>query len=92
MRTKREQGGGEVIIGPWGPELLADEPAELDRLAKEIAEQLVAGHGSVVRSTASVVDVDLWRKAARRAGRILSVPVRTGVSDASDKVWVVDES
>lgn len=55
----------------------ADEN-ERERLAKEIADQLVAGHGSVVRWTA---DVAAWRSAARRAGRLLGVPVRTGVSD-----------
>lgn len=97
MRTRREQADREVIQGPWdafdGGPAQATIPAEqMELLAKEIADQLVAGHGSVVRWTASVADVDFWRKAARRAGRILSVPVRTGVSDDGEKVWMVDES
>lgn len=97
MRTRREQAAGEVIQGPWdvlaGGQAQPTVPADqLELLAKQIAEQLIAGHGSVVRWTASIADVELWRKAARRAGRILSVPVRTGVSDDGDKVWVVDES
>jgi hypothetical protein len=64
----------------------------LDRLAEEIAAQLVAGQGGVVRWTSEIADVDVWRKAARRAGRLLGVPVRTGVADDGSKVWVVDES
>ena len=97
MRTRREQAAGEVIQGPWealecGPPDSAVLREQLEVLAKEIADQLVGGHGSVVRWTASIADVELWRKAARRAGRILSVPVRTGVSDDGDKVWAVDES
>jgi hypothetical protein len=64
----------------------------VELLAKEIADQLVTGQGSVIRWTSSVGDIELWRRAARRAGRILHVPVRTGVSDDGSKVWVVDES
>lgn len=86
-----------VIQGPWdvlaGGQAHPTVPADqLELLATEIAEQLIGGHGSVVRWTASVADVDVWRKAARRAGRILAVPVRTGVSNDGAKVWVVDES
>ena len=64
----------------------------MSQLSRSVLATSVAGHGSVVRRTAFVADVDLWRKAARRAGRVLSVPVRTSVSDNGDKVWVVDES
>jgi hypothetical protein len=46
----------------------------------------------VVRWTAELPDVDDWRRAARRAGRLLGARVRTGVSDDGTKVWVVDES
>lgn len=66
--------------------------ADLERLAKEIAEEIVTGQGSVVRWTASIDDVATWRKAGRRAGRILGVPVRTGVSDDRSRVWVIDAS
>jgi hypothetical protein len=97
MRTKREQAVGELIYGPW--EAFDSRPAraevpheQVELLAKQIADQLVASHGSVVRWTDSVGDLELWRTAARRAGRVLRVPVRTGVSDDGSKVWVVDES
>lgn len=92
MRTKREQDGGEVIVGPWQSRAAADEPAELQRLAKEIADQITTGQGSVVRWTSSVDDVETWRKAARRAGRILGVSIRTGVSDDRTRVWAIDAS
>ena len=72
------------------------EPDEVvdnfELLANEIAGRIVANHGSMVRRTTEVADVEQWRKAARRAGRILGVPVRTGVSDDGAKVWVVDAS
>ena len=58
----------------------ADE-SERQRFAGEIAAQIVAGHGSVVRWTAELADVEDWRRAARRARRLLGVRVRTGVSD-----------
>lgn len=64
----------------------------MERMAQEIADQLVAGHGGVTRMTSAVDDVDLWRRAARRAGRLLGVPVRTGVPHDGSKVWVVNES
>lgn len=92
-----EQAAGEVM--QWSMDVLggghvrSTVPADqLELAAKEIEEQLIAGHGSVVRWAASVADLELWRTAARRAGRNLSIPVRTGISDEGDKVWVVDES
>jgi hypothetical protein len=68
------------------------ERERFERLAEEIAEQLVAHHGGVTRLASTVEDVDLWRRAARRAGRVLGVSVRTGVAPDGSKVWVVDES
>jgi hypothetical protein len=68
------------------------EKVRVERLAVEIADQLVAGQGSVLHLTDGLGDVDRWRRAARRAGRILSVPVRTGVSPDGTRVWAVDES
>ncbi len=68
------------------------EKVRVERLAMEIADQLVAGHGSVLRLADGVGDVDRWRRAARRAGRILGVSVRTGVSPDQARVWAVDES
>ena len=93
MRTKREQAVGNVIQGPWStPAPTAAAESERQRLAEEIAAQIVAGHGSVVRWTAELADVGDWRRAARRAGRLLGVRGLTGVSDDGTKVWVVDES
>lgn len=60
-------------------------------LANEIAGQIVQHHGSVIRWTAELSDVEQWRKAARRAGRILGVRVRTCRSADGTKVSVVDE-
>lgn len=68
------------------------ERARVERLAEEIAGQLRAGYGSVLRRSDAVDDVDRWRRAARRAGRILGVPIRTGVSIDGAPVWAVDES
>jgi hypothetical protein len=58
----------------------------------EIADQLVAGHGSVLHLADGLGDVERWRRAARRAGRILAVPIRIGVSPDGTRVWAVDES
>lgn len=93
MGTKREHAVSNVIRGPWSePAPTGAYGSGRDRLAREIADQLVAGHGSVVRWTADLDDVEEWRTAARKAGRVLGVSVRTGVSDDGSKVWVVDES
>jgi hypothetical protein len=80
MRTKREQAARDVIQHPrealdCGPPAPALAREQLDVLAKEIADQLVAGHGSVVRSAASIRDVELWRKAARRAAAVGDVVI-----------------
>lgn len=64
----------------------------LERLTEEIAAQLIRHRGAVTRRTSEVVDVDLWRRAARRAGRVLQTRVRTGVAPDGSKVWVVHEA
>lgn len=93
MGTKREHAAGNVIRGPWkAPVPTGADESEQQRLAQEIAAQIVAGQGSVVRWTAELPDVNDWRRASRRAGRLLGVRIRTGVSDDGTKVWVVDES
>ena len=93
MGTEREHAVGNVIQGPWSaPAPTGADESEQQRMAREIAAQIVAGQGSVVRWTAELPDVDDWRRAARRAGRLLGVRIRTGVSDDGTKVWVVDES
>lgn len=68
------------------------EEVRIERLAEEIAEQLVSGYGSVLRLVDGIEDVGRWRRSARRAGRILGVPVRTGLSSDRSRVWAVDES
>jgi len=55
------------------------DQVRVERLAVDIAPVL-ATRGNVIVDTGRVDDVDLWRRSARRAGRILGIPVRTGVS------------
>ena len=63
------------------------ERVRVDRLAEEIAAQLEAHGGSILRLTTDVDDVERWRRAARKAGRRLGVTVRTGISADRSKVW-----
>jgi len=65
------------------------DDAKVARLARELALDLV--NGSIVRSTAKLDDIGLWRKAARKAGRDHGWRIATGVSDDGSKVWVVRE-
>jgi hypothetical protein len=66
------------------------ERARLERVAREIANQLQTGGGSVCRLTVDIDDIDRWRRGARRAGRILGMSVRTGVSCDGQKVWAAE--
>ena len=93
MGTEREHADGNVIPGPWGrrPPTATDERRR-DELVAEIAEQMEVGSGSVARWTGELDDVDEWRAAARKAGRLLGAKVRTGVADDGAKVWVIDVS
>lgn len=59
----------------------------VDKLALRLAAEL-RGRGSLTRDVTEIEDVTVWRKAARKAGRILGHSVRTGVSGSN--VWVVD--
>jgi hypothetical protein len=59
----------------------------LEILVQELTIQL-RDMRSVKHGTDYVGDVDLWRKAARIAGRRLGIPVRTGVSHDGTEVWV----
>jgi hypothetical protein len=63
--------------------------ARAERLTEQIVVQLSRHSGAVTRRASDVGDVELWRGAARRAGRVLNVPVRTGVAPDGSKVWVV---
>jgi hypothetical protein len=58
----------------------------LERLAAELALELRLRR-SVTYGTDYVEDVELWRRAARLAGRQLGIQVRTGVSSDGTKVW-----
>jgi hypothetical protein len=58
----------------------------MERLVKELMRDLRV-HRSVTYSTASIEDVEFWRKAARIAGRRFGICVRTGVARDGSKVW-----
>lgn len=64
------------------------EAVRVERLAEEIVESLRAA-GSVHAAIADVDDVDRWRRAARRAGRLLGWHIRTGAT--SEGVWATSE-
>jgi len=68
------------------------EEVRLALLAERIATQLEAGQGSLVLPASAVGEIERWRRAARRAGRLLGVPVRTGVAGDGSRVWAVDNS
>lgn len=57
-----------------------------ERLARELTRRL-RKHRSITMSADSIDDIDLWRGAARVAGRRLGIPIRTGVSRDGQKVW-----
>ena len=61
----------------------------VERLAVDIAP-LLATRGNVIVDTSRADDVDLWRRSARRAGRLLGMPVRTGVSWDGTRVWACE--
>jgi hypothetical protein len=67
---------------------MTDELADrrLEILVRELENQLRTDHG-VKHGVDYVADVDLWRKAARIAGRRLGIPVRTGISHDGTEVW-----
>ena len=62
------------------------EQRQLERLVPQIEYELRT-YRSVTHGADQIDDVDLWRKAARTAGRRLGIPVRTGVSSDGTKVW-----
>lgn len=62
MGTNGAHAVGKLIQGPWsGPAPTGADESEQQRLAQEISAQIVAGHGSVVRWTAELADVEDWR-------------------------------
>jgi hypothetical protein len=76
-------------LSPQVRRMTADELERwhLEHLVKQLTEGLRT-HRSLTYSTDYVEDVELWRRAARVAGRRLGIPVRTGVSRDGTKVWL----
>lgn len=67
------------------------ERTRVDRLTRQLADRLRAsGRRYLMDGVEHVEDVDRWRKAARRAGRLLGWKVRTGVTPDGRRVWVTD--
>ena len=62
------------------------ERERVEALARTLVP-LLRERGSVVVSTAAVEDVERWRRAARRAGRMLGWRTRTGVLADGSRVW-----
>jgi hypothetical protein len=69
---------------------VALDGVRLERLALVIADELRTGGGSTCQVTEAIGDVDLWRRAARRAGRLIGVAIRTGVAPDGSKVWACE--
>ena len=67
------------------------ETRKVERLADEPLPVL-RHRGSVVADSATLEDVDRWRRAARSAGRRLGWRIRTGVSRDGSRVWATSES
>ncbi|MGH9122439.1 MAG: hypothetical protein ACRDYC_10940 [Acidimicrobiales bacterium] len=61
-----------------------------DRLAQQL-KPILDERGIVVAEIADVDNVVRWRRAARRAGRLIGYPVRTWVSSDGTAVWAVIE-
>jgi hypothetical protein len=57
-----------------------------ERLARDL-EYVLRTRGSVNIGVETAGDVELWRSAARLAGRRLCMPIRTGVSRDGAVVW-----
>ncbi len=62
------------------------ERERVEALARELAPML-RERGSLMADTADLDDVERWRAAARRAGRLLGWRVRTGVVAEGTRVW-----
>ena len=86
-----DRAGARVTTSAYG-QVIDLEHVRVSRLAAEVADQIRSGQGSVVRMAADVGDVERWRRAVRCAGRLLGVPVRTGVAPDGERVWAVDNS
>src|SRR5581483_6490673 len=62
-----------------------------ERLAPELAAALRT-HGYVIAAVADLDEsVEVWRRAARRAGRLLGWRVQTKLSPDGSRVWCVSQ-
>ena len=66
--------------------ILRQSYRRLELLVDELTVQLKVSQGAT-HGIDYVEDIELWRKAARIAGRRLGIAVRTGVSRDGTKVW-----
>ncbi len=66
------------------------ERERVERLARELVPQLRES-GQVVRRTADIEDVVRWRRAARRAGRLLGWRVRTALISNGSRVMALSD-
>ena len=66
------------------------ERQRVEALARDLVP-LLQERGSIWVATAEVEDVERWRRAARRAGRLLGWHVRTGVTSDGELVWALSE-
>jgi hypothetical protein len=62
------------------------EASRVEQLAAELVP-ILRDRGGVVVDVEQLDSVDRWRRAARRAGRLLGWSVRTGVSADGSRVW-----
>lgn len=67
-------------------EVVDIERPKVEALAQAMAP-ILREQGALIVDTAGLESVDRWRKAARRAGRLLNVPVRTGLVADGARVW-----
>jgi hypothetical protein len=65
------------------------ERARVEALARELAAEFQrVNRGVLVVDATTVESVDRWRRAARRAGRLLGIHVRTGLTET--RLWMVE--
>ena len=71
-------------------EVVDIERRKVEALAVNMAP-ILREQGALVVDTAELESVERWRKAARRAGRLLNVPVRTGLIADGARVWAATD-
>lgn len=66
------------------------ERQRVEALARDLVPVL-RERGALYAETADLDDVERWRRAARRAGRLLGWRVRTGLIAGDERVWAISE-